>query len=333
MSKIDYNLVLLHSENSRMGLNDLSKYLHKSPQRLKYAIAALIKEGVFKTPYCVFDHSYFGLLLFRVYFRGAYVNEQEKEKIVAELSKLSSVVAIYELTGEFDLVVEFASPNPSRFNKELKNLSESISTLNDFKIILNLVTYICPKHYLTKNKEIRALNRERILGGDRERESFSANEIKVMKYLVDEPLIRITQLAKKSKLNIKTVNSVFKSLLKRNIIRGFGQIIDYNQLGINKSRLFLRLHNISKEREAQLREYILAIDEVVQFSKTVGDWDIELDIESLERGKIRYFILQIREQFKDIVEKFNVIEFYGYHCKTFLPKNIFEEPALKKTNL
>lgn len=329
MVKFDYELIYLHSENARMGLKELSHHLKKTPQRLKYSLSVLEKENVLINPYCVFDYSYFGLILFRVYFKGVYLNEQEKLRLINELIDNPYITSIYELTGEFDLVIEFASPNPSKFNKEFKKIVTATNGLNDYKIILNSVTYAYPRNYMIKNPNLQVISMEKIIGGDRERELFNLNEKKLIKNLILNPRIRINELAKKCELNVKTVKTIFKTLTKKNIIKGFKYNLDINKIGINKSRLFLKLHNLSLERESELMHYMLNTKEIVQVNKTMGDWDIEVDIESLDKSKIRYLIIELREKFIDLIEKFNIIEFYKYYKRSYLPSYLFKDEEAK----
>jgi DNA-binding Lrp family transcriptional regulator len=325
MTKFDYNLIYLKSENARMGLRELSKQLKKSPQRLKYSVSVLEKEAIIISPYCIFDYSFFGQILFRAYIKGGYIKEQEKVKIVRELSDNPYVMSIYELTGEFDLCVEFASPNPSRFNKELKKVATILPTLNDYKLVLNLVTHIYPKEYLTKNNAILSQSRERIVGGDREQESFNENEMAVIKSLLSTPLLRLTDLARKSGLNVKTVKSIMANLKTRRIIKDFRYVLDTDKTGIHKNRLFLKLHNLTVETEAGLLEYMAKTREVVQVHKTLGDWDMEVDIEAMDSTRIRAIIMEMREEFKDLIERFNLIEFYKYYKVSYLPEYLFRE--------
>ena len=352
--KIDYNMLYLKSENARMRLKAVSKALRKSPQRLKYNFDVFEKEDIIKNPYCIFDYSYFGLVLFRAYLRGVYVAEQDKKRIIDELRENPYIVSVYGLTGEYDLVVEFASPNPSKFNKELKKIVNLMPTLNDYKIVLNIVTHIYPRHYLvrtndpktrkrnnsetTKRKTIRPAGMidtkitdyqphyiEKVIGGDREREVFNENEMKVIKTLLAHPTSRLSNLAKNSELNVKTVKSIMSSLVKKNVIRGFRYTIDKDKLGVHAFRLFLKLHHLIQERETSLMNYLRNTKEIIQTNKTVGDWDMEIDIESLDNGKIRHIILQIREEFKDIIERFNLIEFHDSYKKSYLPSYLFKE--------
>lgn len=325
MAKIDTNLIYLVSENARMQLQELSKHTRKTPQRLRYSIMALEREGIIKESFTLYDYSYFGILLFRVYFKGAYVSEVEKSRIVKELSNNQFITSLYEFGGEFDLTAEFASPNPSRFNKELKKLSRLIPTLNDYKIVLNLVTYVCPKQYITKSEQLQLLNTEKIVGGDRDRETFSQNEMALIKTLYFNPKMRFSELSKMTKLNVKTVKNIHKNLSKRNIIRGCKYILDNEKLGIQKFRLFLRLHNVSPERDAQLIEYVLRTREAVNINKTVGDWDLEIDIEAQEKSRIRFIVMKLREEFKDLIETFNLIEYYNSYKRSYLPLYLFQE--------
>lgn len=326
MVKINKELVFLYSENSRAKIKELAEKLGKSSQRLKYTLKAIEREGVVYNPYCIFDYSYLGLILFRVYFKGGYAGEKDKMEIIKKLGENPNVVSIYELSGEFDLAIEIESPNPSRFNKELRKVVGLVPTLNKYKIILNLVTHLYPRFYLVKDVGlITEAAGEIIIGGDREREVFSEKEMRVMRQLVENPRIRASRLAKSLGLNIKTTGGVMKDLKGRKIIRGFKYLIDTEKLGIYKFRLFLKLHNVSREREGELMEFMRKTKEIVQLNKTVGDWDMEVDIESGDKAVIRQLIIGIRENFKDLIEDFNIIEFYKYYKKSYLPRYLFGE--------
>jgi len=258
MAAPDWDLIFIYSENARMKIKDLAEVLKKSPQRLKYTLMQLENDALINNPFCIIDYSFFGLILFRVYFKGGYISEGQKEEILKKLGENPYVVSIYELSGEFDLAIEISSPNPSRFNKELKKVVSLIPTLNNYKIILNLVSHIYPRSYLTDNSSyISSAEQDIIVGGDRVIEEFSGDEMAIMENLLINPKIRHTMLAKRSGMNVKTASSILKSLKKRRIIKGFKYIIDANKLNINKFRLFIKLHNVSKEREDQLMNFLL----------------------------------------------------------------------------
>lgn len=325
MSQPNHTLIFLRSENARMSLKELARFTKKSPQLLKYNLSVLEKERILYDPYYIFDYSHFGLLLFRVYFKGIYIKEQDKTKVIDQLRENPYVLAVYELVGEFDLAVEFAAPNPSKFNKEFKKIISTNPLLKEYKIVLNIVTHIYPQHYLVNSTDLLNIYNQKIVGGDREEEEFRPEEMAVLKVLLHHPTIRYTRLAQEADLNIKTVKSILHNLTKRNIIRGCKYLIDREKLDINKSRLFLKLHNLDLEYESRLLDYLHDNPEVIQLNKTVGDWDMEIDLESLDKSRIRYIISKLREEFSDLIASFNLIEIYEFHKRTYLPEYLFEE--------
>ncbi len=323
MSKIDPDFTFCRAEGARSPLKEIANHLRKSPQRLKYTQSLLEREKIIHSPYCIFDYSYLGLILFRVYFKGGYIGEKDKTRIIDELLGNNYITTVQELTGEFDLVVEFLAPNPSKFNKELKKMISNLPTLNDYKIILNVVSHVYPRHYLCRNTNLHSLHLERIVGGDREREIITENELAVIKILLKNPLVRLSYLAKDTNLNVKTVKSILRSMAKRNIIKGFKYNLNKDSLGITAARLFLKLHNVTLERESKLMEFVLVTKEIVQLHKTVGDWDLELDLESINKQGIRYLLIKLREEFKDLIERFNLIELNYCHKRSYLPAYLF----------
>ncbi len=329
MTKYDWQLVFYCSENARIKLKELSALIDKSSQRLKYNLSQMEKGGITLSPHAIFDYSFFGLLLFRVYFRGGYIREKDKQKTLQLLQQHHSVVSVYELGGEFDMVIEMEAPNASRFNKELKKLIYDLPNLNNYKVVLNIVTHLHPRQYLLPPSKILP-EKGIIVGGDKALETFDWPERLIIHSLLLCPKIRFARLAKEAGINIKTAIGIFKGLRKRKILRGFNYVIDTNKLGIHKYRLFCKLHNLSLERETALMEFCAQTPGIVQVNKTVGDWDMEIDIESLEKGSVRYLIARIREDFADMIESLNNMEFYYYYKKTYLPRSFFMEETSAK---
>ena len=103
MKHFNTDLIFLQTENAREKLRAAASILKKSPQRLKYTLKMMEKEGILNNPHCVFDYSYFGLIMFRVYFKGGYIGERDKGAIIEKLKANPYVVSIYEMSGEFDL--------------------------------------------------------------------------------------------------------------------------------------------------------------------------------------------------------------------------------------
>lgn len=84
---------------------------------------------------------------------------------------------------------------------------------------------------------------------------------------------------------------------------------------------------MSAERDAELLTFLREAKEIVQVNRTIGDWNMEIDIESFDKKRIRYIILRLREEFKDIIETFNLIDFYKTHKVSYLPLFLFQQES------
>ena len=51
---------------------------------------------------------------------------------------------------------------------------------------------------------------------------------------------------------------------------------------------------------------------------------MELDIESLNKTRTRQLTVEMREIFKDIIETFNIMEFYQHYKRNYLPDYFFK---------
>jgi DNA-binding Lrp family transcriptional regulator len=317
MHRPNLDIAFLYSENARAKIKDIAQALKLSSQRVKYNIDLLEKEAFIHHPHAILDHSYMGLLLFRVYFKGGYISEGDKLNIIRQLRDHPYITCIYEMSSGYDLVLELAAPNPSRFNKEIKRVAQIIPSLNNYEVTLNVVSHIYPRMYLSGLPH--NVTKEIIVGGDRAVQAWTPSEMAVMHTLLSNPTQGISHIAKTTDLHQKTVKDTIKSLKQKKILKGFKYVLNSRKLGIRKFRLFLSLHNISSEREDRLLDFCLKTDEIVQMNKTIGDWDIEIDIASFREERIRQLTAQIRQDFKDLIESFSMAEIYQFYKKGYLP--------------
>lgn len=314
MNRPDLMLVHALAEDARSRLSTVSQQTKKSQQRLKYSMSVMVKDGILSHPHAVLDYAYFGLLLFKVYFKGVWLDDSYTSSVIARLRKNPSVVAIHELYGAFDLSIEMLAPNPSRFNKELVELCRTVPGLDSHATLLNVVTHIYPRSYLVGGARTGQI----IIGGDRMLRVFSPEESALINALVKRPLAGRTILAKEVGVHVRTSNKLLDGLVSAKVVRGFKYVLDTEKLGISCVLLFFKLHTRAQEREAELLEYCFATKEIVQASKTVGDWDIEIAIESLTSARVRSVITTIRQRFKDIIQTYSFMEMVRCHKRAYL---------------
>jgi len=312
-AKIDKRLLYFYGENCRLSLSKIAKKIRKSPQLVKYTINRLEKNEIIPFYYTVVDYSCFDMLLFKVYFKGGCSKSSELNLLVRKLMENPYVTSIYEIGGQYDLLVEFMAQNPSKFNKELKMLIKEHDELNNYDIIINVVSHLYPREYLiprNKKPDEIAIPSEIIVGGDRDKIVLNDKEKRILLAFVENPKIRLTSIASKLGINIKTVISVIKSLKSKKIIRACKSALDMEKCNLINNKIALKLHNIEPERENRMLDFCLNNPNIVKLSKTIGAWDVEIDVETSSPTDFREIYLKIREEFKDVIRSFNSYRMY-----------------------
>jgi DNA-binding Lrp family transcriptional regulator len=327
MAKLDQDLLYKITENARIQIKEISNNLKKSSPRLKYNLNIIKKEKIIICPHFLIDYSFLGFLLFKVYFKGGFYSEEENKIIINNLKNNPLVTSIYEIEGKYDFAIEIIAQNPSKFNKELQIISKTLE-YNSHSVALNLVSHIYPRNYLINNINIDPI--EFIVGGDRKTKEFSQQEISVLKEILKNPILHTTKQSNNANMHIQTFKNNMKHLYKEKIIRSARYEISPKNTPIEKIKLFLKMQSKNRENdEKYFNEFMIKTKEIIAFHKTIGEWDIEIDIEAKNRNEIKSIIRSVREKFKHLIKEIDTVEIINIHKRQYLPDD-FNDNLQKK---
>ena len=113
------------------------------------------------------------------------------------------------------------------------------------------------------------------------------------------------------------------------VIRGARPFLDFSNIDYVMNILILRYHNISVQDEESLINYLLAHPNVISVVKTLGEWDLEINIEALDKWEFKKVERSIRERFSGIIQMTEAVPIYHEFKKTFFPRFILDD-AVKK---
>ncbi len=305
MKKIISNILYSLDEYGRRNLSRISRNIRTSQQRVSYNITQLEKKKKidFTT---IFDYSKFNLNGYVVLFQILYRNLNEHKKIISFLKEQNEIVWLETLDGKYDLLLFFLTPNPSSFNKALKDiLSKYPDTIKNYSIATTIVQYNFQRTYLnSKQKE----KKFRIIGGDREPLSLDEKEKKICQILNENPRIKIVEISKKINLSATTVLKHLKRLRKKNVIINFKPIIkDFNEFGIINKKIFLKYHNFNIDLEDKLISFCKTHPNITNIMKGFGSWDLIINLEFLKEKEFNKFLVDFRERFEKLIEDFEII--------------------------
>lgn len=280
------------SKNSRVTTKELSKALNISQQAASYQIQNLTKQKIVQEFQAVIDPSKLSLINIIAHFNYKSFDYQKTQAIKKTLKNNPWIVRVEEVSQGADILVEYCVPNLSFFNKQNKQL------LYDHKEELKLaeVCVVIVKHHYTRNYLHKwAEIEEEILSGDRESITLNQHQQAVIKTLAEDARTPIITIAKKTKLDPKTVTRIKRQLEKEKIIRKYSISIDHQQANINREHIHINLDAPDEKEERRLLQYCKEHKNIIVLTKIIGPFELLITTERLEKEKP--VINELRKEF------------------------------------
>jgi DNA-binding Lrp family transcriptional regulator len=135
---IDRKLLMEILRDSRVSLRRLAEEMNVSPATLHNRLLRLVQEGVIKGFTALIDYSKLGYSLTSVIMAkvdGKYLVEFEKE-----IANMDNVIAVYDIVGEYDVIVVAKFRSVEDLDSFLKNLLKNPKVERTHtSIVLNVV--------------------------------------------------------------------------------------------------------------------------------------------------------------------------------------------------
>lgn len=312
LKKRDKHLLYELSTNAREKQTNIAKRLRISPQTLKYHLDNLTQKRTYNT-HTIIDPARRGLITIRCFLNFTSFNKHTQNDIIRELKDKPDVVFIQRLRLGADLLIEYAVPNLSYFNKThtafLHQNSDAIRNTNTYPV---LVRYIFSRTYMRP----RTKNRSKILSGDREPVDISTTEQEVLNEIIKEPQSTILDLARKTSHDPRTIRSAITHCEKNKIIRGYSIDIDYRQTKISSALLGIHFNYVTPKELDRFVEFANQTKEIVRLEKVIGQEEVFLSIETFTN--YTEIIEHLREEFK--ITQYSVFEAGNIEKNTYVPR-------------
>jgi|TARA_B100000315_G_C14578899_1_gene589400 DNA-binding Lrp family transcriptional regulator len=110
-----------------------------------------------------------------------------------------------------------------------------------------------------------------------------------------------SQIAKKIGTSKEVVNYRVNRLIEKGIINYFHTIIDSGKLGFTLYRIFIKYHNLTKEKEQKIYNYLKS--RVGWFVSVRGEWDMNIAVFKKRVSEFQEFWEDFINHFGNIIEK------------------------------
>lgn len=308
--------------DSRMPLSAIARKIKKSQQQVSYTVNSLIEKEIIQKFCAIIDYSKFDIISFTVYFKVNYVSREKFEKLIDYIVSDMHTSWVVSCSGRYDLICAFLAQNPSQFNKSLKGMIAKFpKELTNYNVATTVVNRWFGRKYLFNGILIP---KELIFGGDKRPEIIDEMDLNILNEISDDARKSSVKIAEKLALTPKTIINHIKNLQNKKVILGYKPLLNPRNMNYISRLLLIKYHNVSLELEDKLIEYLKLHPNVIRISKTLGGWDIEIEVEARNSKEYREVEMDIREKFSLLIQEIESFSLYKNYKRNYFPEFLMD---------
>jgi len=316
MDLCDKKILYELDRDSRQSNKQIAKKVRLSEQVIGNRIKNLVEKNIIDYFYVRINPYLLGYMHVKIYLRLQNIISEKEEELLKDMNEQKNIFWVASLRGKYDLVVSIYVKNISEFTESYEKIFEKWkSYILERNVIILEKASTYTKAYLQELKK----SEEIIYGSGKE------NIVKLDN--LDKGLLRLmnkngrmsyVELANKLDVSPDTIGYRINSLMKKKVITGFGTKINFKKFGIKYQILFLKLQGMNLSKYNRMKSLALFNKNIIVYIKTIGDHDVELEIES-ESDDIDNLMKDLKNDFVNEIKNYELLEVTKEYRLTYFP--------------
>jgi len=305
--------------NARQSASKIGKKVGLSKQVVTYRLNKLIERGIIQKFYAVLDTSKLGFTTHKIFLRLQNTDVNKQEEIINHLRNHERVQFFISTDGMFDLVFNVLTKNADElylFVRELEN--QYGNYIAEKEIVIMIFSSFFFRDYFL-NKRSNQIRKPMFFGSEAIPIKIDKTDEKILSILGINARTPIIDIAKKVNLNADTVGIRINKLEKTLIIQNYMVLPDFSLLNQTSYKVMFALRNLTEEKERELREYSKTQPNIWFHSKSLGKWDLEINMDVDNANQFRKIMMEIKSRFSDIIKEYHTLQVSKVHKFNFYP--------------
>jgi len=318
MNKKDEKILTELTLNSRIPINRLAKKVGISREVATYRLNKLINEKVILGFYSVVDAEALGFLRFGCFFQLKRISQVKEKEFMAYLKNHNFVSYMSPVIGKWNLVFDVYAKNHQHLQEIIKEITNKAGKYLEKYIIITLGSGLesFPIKVFGSKKEVEYKQAKKI--------ELNKKDLEILKILSNNSRAEYKEISKKLKMSANAIKYRIQNLEKLGIIKGYTISTDKRKLGYEFYNLQLKTTN---KKGLELKRFLRNNKHVTYFYKYFGNenWDIDIGLIVKNSLELRNFILELREDFGDIVKINDIYVIVEETKGDYAPEGVFKE--------
>jgi len=308
LHKKDLRIIQELDLDARQPTSIIARKTGLSKELANYRIKQLEKKGIIRGYYSLYNVSLLGYNLYKIFIKLQNISKAKEEEFIRYLLKIKQLGLIATCSGNYDMEIGVVSRSLLEFHKILEQITNEYGAYiksKDVTTIIEMRQY--NRKYLYDKtpqiKEFRYFSKE-------EPESYDDTDLKILEYLAHNGRKNNTDIEKALRISRKVAGNRIKKMLKNNIILGFRPLIDRDKIQMAYFRVLIKLQSMKEESVKKLFGYLKMSPNVMWINKTIGQWELEVELEIEDSKRCHDLVLELKHNFHSIIADANIIEIF-----------------------
>ena len=288
----------------RQSSSIIGRKVGLSKQVVDYHIKKLVSDQVITRFATVIDTYKIGLQKYKLYLSLEHADVKIINDILDFLKRNNRTEWIGLCSGKWDIICGYIVNDVYEFDNAIRELEKKFSEYIAAKE--TTVTLGVPhwrKEYLSNNKGSKPI----IQGGCKGDFRIDRIDAEIIKILVNNGRMPITEISRVIETTPRIVKYRIKNLKKNKIILASRIFINLSKFNWIYCKAFIRFRNFDDKKYAKFFEYCSKIQNLTYLINNIGPWDIELDFEIESFNKFHEIMLNIRDEFSDLIRSYDFV--------------------------
>jgi DNA-binding Lrp family transcriptional regulator len=321
----DKKILTLLVNDSSLSYSEIQKETKIPAYVVANRIRKLEKSTIIKGYKLLINYPLFGFEEFEVYLRLMGADTKKTLDIIHDLEKDPHVSWIGTCFGSYDLKLNVLAQSNAELYSTLYELFKKHRDL----IKGEEISSITKKHKSDKLIFIRSILQDETLSIkdiSEQKQYKTAIEARKKTFILDKtdltiiktlglnPRIRLSELAKITKLTLQGVKNRVDALKQKRVILGSSTLINGQALGFVWSTCLFRT-NLSEVQEEILKKHIYTLKNTSSAVRLIGKWNLGITFFEKNIDAVQQRINEFKGMFKDNIEGYDslvILEIYKY---------------------
>jgi len=304
LDKKDKHLLSLLYLDSRAPFTQLGREIGLSSGAVERRVAQLQQGGVISALFATVNFAKLGLKNYRLYFKFDRLDAETERGVLQLFERHPRTLWGVICEGAYDVLWRIVVKDENEVENALGLMMQQFGD----RIVEKTVVTTIYQTYLSWDKAFECRRQPEVpIERRTEIAEPDAADLKILRLLYGNARETTVNLAQEVGLTPDAVQHRLKHLVADKLILGYTAWFDAKALDFNYYKLLIGLRNTTKETENEFLNWLLASESIVYLNKTIGSWDLEVDVIVRNNKELHAFTQELKTRFGGIIGRHDFI--------------------------